>query len=128
MVLTREQSKNAFEHILTVVFGLTPTNPLMQALAIHQIASIEELLLLCPSQIEALSVVDATTGMATPVPMSRCNLIHAFRQYLIHQEQNGDPIDENWTSITKEEFDSYRRCPALIASQKIDDFNLPPAV
>jgi hypothetical protein len=50
----------------------------MQALATHQIASIEELLLLSPSQIEALSVVDATTGMAIPVPMSRRNLIHAF--------------------------------------------------
>jgi hypothetical protein len=123
MVLTREQSKNAFEHILTVVFGLTPTDPLVQALAVDQIEDIEEFLSLPPRQIEALSVVDAITGAATPVRKPRRNLIHAFRQYLIHQEQIGDPIDENWTSITKEEFDSYRRSPALIASQKIDDFN-----
>jgi cystathionine beta-lyase/cystathionine gamma-synthase len=99
MVLTGEQSKNAFKHLTAVVFGLTPTNPLMQALAIHQIASIEELLLLFPSQIEALSVVDATTGMATPVPMSHRNLIHTFRQYLIHLEKIGNPIGDNWTSI-----------------------------
>jgi hypothetical protein len=67
MVLTREQSKNAFEHILTVVFGLTPTDPLVLALAADQIEDIEEFLSLHPRQIEALSLVDATTGTATLV-------------------------------------------------------------
>jgi hypothetical protein len=127
MVLTREQSKNAFEYIITVVFGLTPTDPLVLVLAADQIEDIEEFLSLHPRQIEALSLVDATTGTATPVRKPWRNLIHAFQQYLIHQEQIGVPIGENWTSLTQEEFDAYRHSSAYVASQNGTTV-APPAI
>ena len=118
MVLTREQSKNALEHVLTVVFGLPQTDPLVQALTAEGIEDMEELLSLHPRHIDQLSVVDASTGTATPVRKPRCNLIHAFHQYVIHQEEIGDPIAENWTGITQDQFNAYRRSPAYIASKK----------
>jgi hypothetical protein len=54
-------------------------------------------------------------------------LIHAFQQYLIHQEQIGVPIGENWTSLTQDEFDAYRRSPAYVASQNGTTV-APPAI
>jgi hypothetical protein len=118
MVLRREQSKNAFEHVLTVVFGLTQADPLVQALAADEIEDMEDLFLLHPRQIEALSIVDATTGTATPIRKLRHNLVHVFQHYVIHRQEIGDPIGENWTNITQDQFDTYRRCPEFIASQK----------
>jgi hypothetical protein len=50
MVLTREQSKNDFEHVLTVVFVLNQTDPLVPVLAAKQVEDIEEFLTLHPRQ------------------------------------------------------------------------------
>jgi hypothetical protein len=46
---------------------LTQADPLVQALAADEIEYMEDFLLLHPRQIEALSIVDATTGTATPI-------------------------------------------------------------
>ena len=58
------------------------------------------------AKIDSLVYVD-DQGNENPVPMHDLALIHILKAFQVHQHNCGNPIGNDWISITPEEYDEY---------------------
>jgi hypothetical protein len=109
MVLTRLQAKQAFNHILDVVIGQGNGTPLKSSLLDDGIEDIFFLVTVDSGTIEGLTYVDpkdSTKHLA--VSKGDKAKIRVFKDFITHRYNSGSPIADDWTSITQEEYDSFR--------------------
>jgi hypothetical protein len=118
VVLTQNEAKMAFTHILHVVFGRAAGTPLQLALEEEGIDDIFELINLDAPTINNLQYTDSNNNNAiTNVRTGDKMLLKCFLNYIGVQHNEGNPIGNDWDHITQAEFDSFRIDPKYIISQ-----------
>jgi len=118
MVLTRREAKLAFTHVLDVVLGRGDGTPLKSSLIEEGIEDIFSLTSLDEIAIHGLKYKDINDNNALKsLRLSDRMLLKCFLHYIIHKDNEGDPINDSWTSITQESFDEFRVSPAYIAQR-----------
>eukprot|EP00977_Amphora_coffeiformis_P007477 scaffold1638_cov103-Amphora_coffeaeformis.AAC.2 len=111
MPLSRNQSSQAFKHILEQVFGLEATSPLRVASKEEGTENLSDFLSLTADTIEQLTYTYKDgdgNDVTVPVPRSHRRIITVFFDYIRYHDYKSNPIGDEWTSITKEEFDDFR--------------------
>jgi hypothetical protein len=118
MVLTRNEAKISFTHILQVVFGRAAGTPLRLALEEEGFEDIFELINLDPPTINNLQYTDSSNNHAiTNGRTGDKMLINCFLNYVGVRHSEGNPIGNDWDQITQEEIDSFRIDPKYIIYQ-----------
>ena len=101
MVFSRAAGKAALVHVLKQVFDLDDDDPLSKSLAEQHLTDIRDLMSYSFEQVQDFTFKD-DTGASTPVPTHRLNLFRILQEYIVHRQTQGDPIGDDWTSITQE--------------------------
>ena len=113
MPLSRGQQKAAFDHVLGTVFGFSnPDRPLRKALVEYGADKITDLLTIPVARIGTLTYNDG--GTPTDVPEGDKNMIKVYKDYLKFRKKSGDPVGDNHTGVTREEFDDFRGDPEYV--------------
>ncbi|KAG7339414.1 hypothetical protein IV203_025409 [Nitzschia inconspicua] len=110
MPLTKSQRAQALEHILTNVFDLEANDPLRASLRDDGIVGIYDLVSMEREYVKSLTYLDEVDGtqQRTLVPRGTARLIIILKDFLRYKVAMGEPVDDDWTRITQEEFDSFR--------------------
>jgi len=114
---------NIFVHVLTNVLKQPSDGPLARALDEAGINEINDLLTLDHHSRNALTYKrdDETTK---PLPIGHKNLIRVLKIFADFCQDSGMPI-EDWTTVTKKDFDDFRTSRAGLAlSEKSDVFSI----
>ena len=108
MVLTRQDAKVAFNHVLDNVIGCGDNSPLKFALQQDNIEDIFALVTMDNTSIDSLTYNDPSNASSfIPVSQDDKNLVCIFRDYVIHRNNSGNPINDQWTSITQADFAAF---------------------
>ena len=109
MVLTRQQRMDAMDHVVTTVLDQAADGAIM--LALQQSGTIDILLLasLSETQIDNLKV-SSTTAVPNPPILApgHLGLIKAIVAYERWRSAMSNPIDDDWMSVTFDEFNTFR--------------------
>ena len=112
MVLSRAQSAAALDHILSQVFDLPDTSPLVLSIKDDEgITDINAFMTMTATDIDRLqcTVPDGDDkGQVKPVPRWLRRLVSVFYDFVLYRQYKQNAIGDKWTSITKEEFDTFR--------------------
>jgi hypothetical protein len=98
--------KIAFDHITDVVLARGDTSHL------KQISSQTEEI------IDALTYGTEEEASEVPILKSDKALLSTLLEYVIHKDSIADLIGNDWTNITKEEFDQFRISPSYIVMRR----------
>jgi hypothetical protein len=116
-MLTRQQAQDALTHVLQMLLGFTDTDPLPLSLTWSGYTDIHHVITMTQDNIDALEYEDDTQVLVT-VPSPAWTLLRIFNTYHVYRYEEGDPIGDDWTSITAQEFNDF--CigpyPAIINS------------
>ncbi len=111
--------KATLEHVVTVILKQPMDGPLSKALARGGIHTITDVLALSQSERDALTYHDVY-GTVRPLAIGHKNLLRMLKLYGAYCEAEGSPIVD-WRTITKKDFDDFRRSRAgLRASEWYD--------
>ena len=98
------------------------------ALAEEGIDDIFALSTLTESAIDSLKYKNKDNENAlTPVKIADKMLLRCFLHFVINADMEGNPIGDNWNTITQEEFDSFRISPKYMAKLNATAFSTPSA-
>jgi hypothetical protein len=125
MVLYRALAKAAFDHVLDVVLGCDNTSPLKKSLLRERFNDVHSFCQLTNEIIDDLQY-DTDTEKDIRVTAGDKGLLKAFLDYISYRHRNGNPIEDNWTDITVEEFDTFRVDPEYIGRDRTPAFALFP--
>ena len=109
-MLTRQQAKAAYKHVLEVVFQLNNNDPLYKALDTRGYDDIQQLLTMSVKDIDGLTYLNST-DTNVPVPSFGKVWICILKAYHLHRDEQHNPIGDEWLMITTEEFDAFRVGP-----------------
>ncbi len=115
MPLTRTKVSAAFDHVLTVVFGVPKDGPLYKALVKSGDTDMRDVISLSESDIDSLTYDKSDTETDIPLARHEKVLRCIFKHYLLHCSSIGSPIGLDWLSITHEDFDEYQVGPDYVA-------------
>ena len=105
MPLTRQQRKDAYEHVIKEVFDLKDS-PLDKSLRALGIDNILDLMSIRTEQIEGLTTKEGENDV--PVPLAQRNILRAFSMYVSLLSRKGTPIGDDWVSINADNFNEFR--------------------
>jgi hypothetical protein len=109
MVLTRDQAKDIFNHVLDNVLERDHTSPLKQALICEGIEDIFALLCIDAPTVESLKYYKLPFCGPYEVNKGDKALLRAFLKYVVSKTSCGNPSNDSfWTSITMDDFDKFR--------------------
>jgi hypothetical protein len=115
MVLTRALSQDAFKHVLDNVLGKGDGTPLKSSLVNEGIEDMFSFSTLTDTMIENLTYEDSNKkGSYLKLKMGDKAMLKCFLQYIIHRDNEGNPIGDDWDKVTQSEFDSFRVNPKFI--------------
>ena len=121
MVVTESQYKSYFQHVLNVVLEQPDNSPLSQALKQKGVDNILDFIALRWPVINTLTYPDGT-GAQVAVTRQDKNLILLFIALVIHKGCIHEPMtDADWTSLTLDEFHTFRMNINLVTSILDDD-------
>jgi len=107
MPLTGAQSISAREHIIGTILDQQPGSPLVVALTSAGIEMVFDLIILSETEIDALVYVDQQ-GIEHPLPVGHRGMLRALSEYVAHRDVSGEPVGDDWSSVTKDAFDQFR--------------------
>ncbi len=113
MVVLRSQGKIAFDHVLDVLLDCDSTSGLKRSLLSRGYTSLPKLLCIDYSVIDSLTYDERSdsdenaSSVAVPVPQADKDSLKMFFKYVAYRHQRGHPINDDWTSITTDDFDSF---------------------
>ena len=105
---TRSKSKDAFNHVLDNVFDKGDSSILKKSLKADGIEDILSLVTMEEEGIKALKYNKSVSEKNLPIPKGDQGLIKCFIKFLSHCHESGNPIGDDWMSITQEDFDLFR--------------------
>ena len=112
MGLTRQQKKDALKHILEQVFDLDPDSPIQRALELNDIQFPFDLISIAEVEYELLEYEE--DGARITTSKGNAGLLKSFKCFVHYKNAQRDPIGDNdWTSITCDEFDQFQISPNL---------------
>jgi len=106
MVFTRADGKAALKHIIENVLGLPDDGPLAKALSDMYIKDIRDVIVMPFEDIDSLVY---TNDMGNEINLEKPFkwMIRVIKHYHLYRISEGNPIDDDWTSITADEYDDY---------------------
>ncbi len=109
MVLTATQAKAAYQHVIENVLGKQTDSPLSLALKHDGLDNLYAFLNINDADIDDLKY-DKPDGSATDVKVNKGDkqIICIFHLYIKHRSNSGNPINDDWLSVTKDMFNEYR--------------------
>ena len=113
MVLSRQQKKDAIKYVLETVFDLQPDSNIHNCFTLNQIESPYDICGLDVTDIADLEYPTATPGVNSKLPAGNIGLLKCFKAFVAYKTAIGDPIGDRWTSISTDEFDSFRCSPMV---------------
>jgi len=117
--------KVMLEHMVTVVLKQAKDGPVAKALAATALEDINNVLLLNQPSRESLTY-QLADGTERTLPIGYGNLLRALKIYANYCQAKGDPIND-WTSITKKDFDDFRCSQVCMAATERIDALFSPA-
>ena len=115
MTLTRQQKKDALDHILETVFDLDKDSIVHKALERNNIWSPFDLMSLSEVEYELLEYEEG--GATLTLPRGYAGLLKAFKRYVYYKNADGETLgDDDWTKLICDEFDQFRISPKLHAA------------
>jgi len=112
------------EHAVTVVLKQAKDGPLAKALAHANIKDIVDLLALSPPERDAF-VFPLANGTEKLLSLGHKSMLQALKIFTNFCQVEGNPI-EDWTVVTKKDFDDFRTSQAgLAATEKMDALSSP---
>jgi hypothetical protein len=116
MVVTRQEAKTIFDHILDQVISRHGTNDLKTALVRDGVDDLFSLLNIDDATIDDLQYPDPNDATnLLEVRRSDKSMIKLWRDYVLYRESKGDPIGDNWLQVTQESFDEFRLSSTNVA-------------
>ena len=95
MVFTRQDAKEAFNHVLDNVIGRGNNSPLKSALQQDNIEDIFALVTIDDMHINGLTYEDpSNAGSHIPVPRGDKTLVRIFQDYINHCNSSGNPVND----------------------------------
>jgi hypothetical protein len=126
MVLTQKEAKQAYNHILDNVLGRSDGTALKSSLYEEGIEDIFDLINLSHATINCLSYKDTSNNnIVTPIRLGDKILLRCFANYVANCHLEGNPIIDDWSMVTQEDFDSFRIDPKNMLSLAS---NAPPNI
>jgi len=107
MPLTKSKAIEAFVHVLDNVFEAPADGPLSKALVHAGYSNIWDLVTLWDEDIELLTYDKSDKEKDVPLGRAHQSLLHIFCHYCDHQTHTGNPIGDNWTSVSADDFNDY---------------------
>jgi len=92
MPLTQTKVTAAFDHTLTVVFGVPKDGPLYKALVKSGDIEMRDVISLSESDIDSLTYDKSDTKTGIPLARHEKVLLCIFKYYLLHRSSIGSPI------------------------------------
>jgi len=105
-----------FNHVLSNVLRQSSDSLLIRALDEAGINEISDLLTL-DHQLRNALMYEQDDGTVKPLPIGYKNLIRVLKIFADYCQDNGTPI-EDWTAVTKRDFDEFRTSHARLALSK----------
>lgn len=115
MVLSRAASQAAFNHVMDNVLDRGDGSPLKSALLADNIRNISVLIAIRGGHIEHLTYreVDGTEDL--PMFRGDKSLLASFIDLYAYRAEQGNPIgDDDWLTLTEEEFVEFRMMPTRV--------------
>ena len=108
MALTRAKAKDAFDCVVNVVFQVPKEGPLYKALVKSGDNDVMSMITLRDSDIDSLTY--DKSDVEKDIPLTRVDkyLLYIFQDYLLHCHSVGNPIGQDWLSISTEDFKGYQ--------------------
>jgi len=107
MVLTRAERRTALTHVISNVFMLDDESPLSLALQKAFLVDIYDVLAMPFHDIDRLEYVD-DQGKVVMLPNGYRYMIRIIKHYDSYRTADGDPIGDNWKTVTADQYDEYR--------------------
>jgi len=123
MALTRAKAREAFDYVVNVVFQVSKEGPLYKALEKSGDTDIRDMISLRDPDIDSLTYDRNDTDKNIPLTRTDKNLLHIFQDYILHCHSIGEPIGQDFWSISTEDFEGYRLSHYLTT---LADFEAPP--
>ncbi len=108
MALTRAKAKDAFDYVMNVVFQVPNDGPLYKALEKSGDNDVMAMISLCHCDIDTLTFDRSGAEKNIPLTRNDKNLLHIFQDYILHCHSIGEPIGQDWLSISAEDFEDYQ--------------------
>ena len=116
--------KVMLEHVVTVVLKQAKDGPLAKTLTRANIEDIGDLLALSLPERDVL-VFPLDDGTEKLISIGHKNMLQALKIFTNFCQANGNPI-EDWTTVTKKDFNDFRTSQAgLAATAKMDTLSSP---
>ncbi len=116
--------KVMLEHVVTVVLKQAKDGPLAKALTHANIDNIVDLLAPSPPERD-VHTFPLADGTGKPLSVGHKSMLQALKIFTNFCQSNGNPI-EDWTAVTKKDFDDFRTSQAgLAATEKMDILSSP---
>jgi hypothetical protein len=90
------------------LFQFTQNDPLPLALAATGYNDIRQVITMTQAEIDALTYTDTTANTVINVPVPALSYLQILKAYHVYQHEEGNPIGDDWTSITVKAFDTFR--------------------
>eukprot|EP00977_Amphora_coffeiformis_P026434 scaffold26293_cov99-Amphora_coffeaeformis.AAC.1 len=89
---------------------MSDDSPLVKALKDYGVCNLSDFLSLSAQDIEDLTheVEDEGSKSRIPIPKGNRRIVTVFFDFIKFREHQGNPIGDNWTGISSEEFDGFR--------------------
>jgi len=107
MALTRAKAREAFDYVVNVVFQVSKEGPLYRALEKSGDTDIRDMISLRNPDIESLTYDRSDTEKGIPLMRGDKNLLCIFQYYILYHHSIGDPIGQDFWSISTEDFEDY---------------------
>ena len=117
MVLSRSQAQIVFHHVFNNVLGRTKDTPLQKFFIAEGIQDIFALVTINKSDFDKDLYVNVDDGADQKISRGDQRLVQVFLDYVTFRNSSNNPIGDDWTSITQDDFDSYRISPDYAGHQ-----------
>jgi hypothetical protein len=107
MPLTRTQDAAALRHIVVQVLNQPDDGLLMTALTQKHIDNVNDLTSLQEIDIQSLKY-SAADGNLSALGAAHCGMLRAFCAFVRYRATQSSPIGDDWTSITRDDFNQFR--------------------
>jgi hypothetical protein len=107
--VTRSRCQLGVDHFVTVLCAKADDSPLAKSLAHCDYADMQDVALITEAEMKDLAYDDS--GTLTPLSNSSASFVRIFKAYFEYRCESGDPIEEDFTSITRAEFNQFRVGP-----------------
>ena len=115
MALTHAKAREAFDYVVNVVLQVPKEGPLYKALEKSGDNDVMAMISLPDCDIDTLTFDRSDTEKNVPLSRGDKNLLHIFCHYILYRDSIGHPIENDWLSLTSEDFDDYRVSPHCLA-------------